>query len=1599
MSKMKIAFVALCALLSLNADAAWGHFKSGVQINSAFYDLNPTSVAADFNQSYFGRYTTGGNLTFNFAEVCTYKDPGSNTCVPVLSYRVYRTCDAAPSFTNVNLAFNCNNCGVCVGGNNQIWSSNINANLISGLTLPGTYIIEMYITHTGDSNTTTDCDETQYDSNGGLNYRAYFEFENTDSFGDGNFSASAVWGGETSSFQIVNNSDVSGLIGSENGRTHTMRLNSAVADDRQISTQIATWDSQQEWSFWLGRRNLGASDTNRLRVWLYSNNSNLEATTGINGYFIEIGDAGNDEIRLYKCTNGTNAVIWTSAASVLDGLVDYGVSFYISRSQSGLWTIRTSTLPQSSIDAQATPTALSCPITSSTVVHGTVIDNSFIPAANGYFGLISRQSATGLQSIEFDNFKFVALPPNTYVNYNASTNTLTEPTNGGGDLAFTIPVNIFNPSGTVATSVNVVLTSGTSSRLQGYAPQTVTWAAGASGTQNVTFTIDDNAVCDDIATLVFSLQSVTGGLNAYVASPTAYTLTLVDNDMGYATLLSDDFEDGNSTGWTGSGNGSWSASNSAPSTGTYSLRHSNTAATGTSSVFTSMDENSLAGVTTTWKFNLKSFNVNPSGGNKWQVFLASNNTDYFGSTTNGYAVGVNPIALGDADIVYLWRVTNGAFTPVITTTLDWGTTLNEVGFQIVRDETGAWTLSIDQTGDFDNLVSMGSGSDVVYDDFQFFGAKFIYTASNSDKLSLDDVSVIQKGCKNIYYSQSPGGNLNAAIWSNQPVGTPAAINTGRFTRIVVQSGAPVALAGNVVCNDITIDAGASLTLNSNTMKVYGNWIQVGTVNIGTSTVVMKGSEAQNVLGTGPATFYKFNIDNDFGTVNLLTTTQVSNAVSLVEGTLQTGGNLVLMSSLSGSGSIGPIPATADISGNVTINRFFPTAPAGYVYMGSPISGLTLAAWNDNLTTTGFLGSDFPPPYSFNNIYTYDETQPGGRNIGWTGATNITNSIDINRGYAIYQSSSAQTVDMTGSIQKGPVTVPLSYTSNANGADGWNLVSNLYPSEVDWIALEANSSNVNLFYVYDANLPGYRTFSGNLGTGSASRYIPHCQGFFVKATGLGQNLNFIESVKTNTNAAFERSVEEASFVRINIERNGEGDEALVAFSSEATNGFDTTLDAEKFESPVSTSPELALVSSDAMLLTIDARPIPSTQLEIPVYLDLPAAGDYVISFTELQNVPLASCLTIEDTETGTITAIEQGTEIIVSVGAPYQGNRMIIRASPSVVISSTDAVCNNTETGEIAVEVPEGDWTYSIINELGTTVYTGSGTSTFDASAAGTFTVEILNSLEACGATSHEVFVNEPAPVEFSSASEIDLCNETNSGSVSFNTLNAGEYSYSLVDQNGTVVASGTTNESAMVISELGASNYVLSIASACGNYTSELSTIDLNALAGSASADDNSIEFVEGTTGVIVLHADVENATSIIWMLGDVVIGEGNSINYDVTASGNYIFTMIASNDNCELIGEVEVVAQTTVGVSESLSSEISVIRRDGGASINFNGVSATSCNVSVFNSMGQIIYEKNGGVSAGQILFVDMDGFAQGIYTVRISEKGQLLKVASLSK
>jgi len=122
----------------------------------------------------------------------------------------------------------------------------------------------------------------------------------------------------------------------------------------------------------------------------------------------------------------------------------------------------------------------------------------------------------------------------------------------------------------------------------------------------------------------------------------------------------------------------------------------------------------------------------------------------------------------------------------------------------------------------------------------------------------------------------------------------------------------------------------------------------------------------------------------------------------------------------------------------------PSIPYQYgnwINVGNPLTGLTLAAWNASITTTGYTGSNFPPPYSFVNIRSYDETDAGGVNLGYEGATNATNPILTDRGYFVWLNGSAQNLRAKGGVQQGSFNHSLSYTNSGNAtADGWNLNS-------------------------------------------------------------------------------------------------------------------------------------------------------------------------------------------------------------------------------------------------------------------------------------------------------------------------------------------------------------------------------------------------------------------------------------------------------------------------------------------------------------------------------------------------------------------------------
>ena len=80
------------------------------------------------------------------------------------------------------------------------------------------------------------------------------------------------------------------------------------------------------------------------------------------------------------------------------------------------------------------------------------------------------------------------------------------------------------------------------------------------------------------------------------------------------------------------------------------------------------------------------------------------------------------------------------------------------------------------------------------------------------------------------------------------------------------SNAPiVAVSGTSTVNNITIETGASLTMNSSSsLTVFGNWVNNGSFNAGTGTVNFNSATAQTISGSTSTVFNNLTMNNPLG---------------------------------------------------------------------------------------------------------------------------------------------------------------------------------------------------------------------------------------------------------------------------------------------------------------------------------------------------------------------------------------------------------------------------------------------------------------------------------------------------------------------------------------------------------------------------------------------------------------------------------------------------------------------------------------------------------------------------------------------------------------
>lgn len=511
------------------------------------------------------------------------------------------------------------------------------------------------------------------------------------------------------------------------------------------------------------------------------------------------------------------------------------------------------------------------------------------------------------------------------------------------------------------------------------------------------------------------------------------------------------------------------------------------------------------------------------------------------------------------------------------------------------------------------------------------------------------------GAGNLSFVSSAGTfNLNGA-WNNNGVFTKGT-STVNFTSRSAQN-IPAYNFHNLASTDI----GNRTLASSGTIGISGTFTPgVSNYTVTGSTVSFNGSTLQTV----PAfTFFNHTINNSGlngvvlgGNVSLINTLTVANKKLTT-----TGFTYTLLSTATNTARIAPMGAGTSIVGGITAQRFSPGGSPGWAYIGSPVTNSTLADWYNNNTEifmSGFPGVSFSNSSNGNfvSVYGYDESADGTMNdaASFITPTDVSNPLVNGKGYYVYLATTLTTADpltfdVTGNPKSGTAVLPVTYTDHGLPAeDGWNLVANPYPSDIDWNSASWTKTNMeNYFLVYNTDINNYATFTGGAlpdSTNGGTRFIPSSQGFYVKANAASPVLSATENVKSEAQPTFKSNIiSKRNDFRIVVSKENSKlrDEAIIRFNDEANDEFVNGEDVAKVYPPFGESVNIASISSDRKVTTNNLQNL-TEQISIPVVANFGNAGTYVISFSNIDAFAAAnsklfnnSNLVLEDVNTGEV----------------------------------------------------------------------------------------------------------------------------------------------------------------------------------------------------------------------------------------------------------------------------------------------------------------------------------------------------------------------------
>ena len=599
-----------------------------------------------------------------------------------------------------------------------------------------------------------------------------------------------------------------------------------------------------------------------------------------------------------------------------------------------------------------------------------------------------------------------------------------------------------------------------------------------------------------------------------------------------------------------------------------------------------------------------------------------------------------------------------------------------------------YKLLIDSDGDFTSGATVLDG---------------INTSGNEIEFTVPSSSLSNGNFITIGHMTTEIISVSPTAWDNNSTWNCSCVPTSANDVTVDHA---VTLSTPSVANSLTISSTGSLAL-SNMLDVESDITNRGAITSSGSRIFVGGSWDNSSGGsytysvgdsvtfdgatpssiTGDTDWNILTLDNPSGVSVSSGNQNIFQRLNIKSGTLTTNSNVKLVSNASGTAMLDNIESGA-ISGSLTVQRYLSLGPQGWRDITSPVQGSSILDWqNSGVIFSGFSGSSFPF-FGWTNAYTYDETQVGSLDVGWTAVNDIGNSTGPTSAHRVFMDSSVNyTLEVSGVPYTGNTVLNLDLTGVSNNDNGWNFIGNPYPCTVRWN--EISKTNVdNTYYVWNATLNNYGTFDGLNGTNGVDNNIASSQGFWVHATSSGASLTFNEDDKSSTDKAFIKSGSINSKMTISITNsiNSFEDEIVLAFDSNSSIQYDVGLDViKKFTENLDYAPSLYFPSDDSVSLCISyLNEDFNNEIPISVIPGILAQGNYTLNFSFPETFYESGCLFLTDLYNDSLVDLRINNNYNFNSSDTTLTNRFLIKFNKNFQSTSIPTSCYQSDDGSITV---------------------------------------------------------------------------------------------------------------------------------------------------------------------------------------------------------------------------------------------------------------------------------------------------------------------------